>query len=431
MVAVLFSLYVFSWLDRLILSMLVGPIKADMLLSDFQVGQLLGPAFAISYAIFGLPLGWAVDRLSRRWIIFLGVTVWALATVASGFADSFEHLLIARIFVGVGEAALMPAAYSMLADEFPKERLTVATSTFQMGGKVGSAMAFGLGGVAIAYATTLHGVNLPLLGQAEPWQIVFAMVGLPGFVLALGAFTFHEPQRRGDGGPASTKDGRSQLVDFLRANLPLLSLMMVSFSCLAICGYTLTSWVPTYIAREFGWAPLQYGPALSAMNLVAAASLVVNGRIVDLLFSRGMKDAHLRFYSWLMLAVSPAVIFLFLAPSAWIFLGLYCVVQFVTVPFMVYVSSVIALLAPNAVRGQLIAIFLFCFTLLGLGAGPALVGALTDFVFGSESQIGLSMMIVVVGCFAIALVAMRAALLLLAPSVRRAEAALSAAPAAA
>jgi|CXWL01.1.fsa_nt_gi MFS family permease len=426
MVGVLFALYVFSWLDRLILAMLVRPIKADLLLTDFQVGQLLGPAFAISYAIFGLPLGWAVDRFARRWIVFFGVTTWAVATVASGLADSFEHLLMARVCVGIGEAALMPAAYSMLADQFPRERLTTATSAFQMGGKVGSATAFGLGGIAIAYAATLHGINLPLLGQAEPWQIVFAMVGLPGFAMAFLVFTFKEPRRKNTAGLSSAtptnKQGRDLLIAFIRANWRLVSLMMVSFSCLSIVGYTLTSWVPTYIGRHFGWEPIQYGPALSAMNLIAAASLLVNGRIVDHLFGRGMRDAHLRFYSWLMALVSPAVVFLFLAPSAWMFLGLYCVIQFVTVPFMVYVSSVVALLAPNAVRGQLLSLFLFAFTLLGLGAGPALVGALTDFLFKDENQIGASMMIVIVGCFAVAFVTMRMALWFLAPSVVKAEA---------
>jgi len=126
MVAVLFGLYVFSWLDRLIISMLVEPIKGDLALSDFQMSLLLGPAFALSYAFFGLPLGWAVDRWSRRWIIFGGVTTWGLATAACGLAQSFETLLIARILVGVGEACMIPAAYSLLADEFPRERLTVA-----------------------------------------------------------------------------------------------------------------------------------------------------------------------------------------------------------------------------------------------------------------------------------------------------------------
>lgn len=428
MVAVLFGLYVFSWLDRLILSMLVGPIKADLLLSDFQISLLLGPAFAVFYAVFGIPLGWAVDRYARRWVVFFGVTLWAAATVATGFARSFEALLLARIAVGIGEAALLPAAYSLLADEFPRNKLTLATSVFQMAGKVGSAAAFGLGGLAIAYAVTLDGTDWPFLGEAAAWHLVMIMVGLPGFLLALAVFTFREPPRREAAGvTAMAAKARAQgggpLTAFVRANWQLVSLMLVSFSGLAIVGYTLTSWIPTYIGRAFGWTPLQYGPALSLMNIIAAVSLVVNGRVVDYLFGRGMKDAHLRFYSWLLLVTGPAALFMFLTGNAWLFLVLYCIVQFATVPFMIYVSSIVALLAPNMVRGRLIAGFLFCFTILGLGAGPAMVGAITDFVFQDEARIGSSMMIVVVSCFVVAFIAMRAALRYLAPAVLRAESA--------
>lgn len=424
MVAVLFTLYVFSWLDRLIISMLVIPIKADLGVSDFQIGLLTGTAFAIAYSVFGLPLGWAVDRFTRRWIILGGVVLWATATVASGMADSFAHLLIARICVGIGEAALLPAAYSLLADEFPRERLTLATSTFQMGGKAGSAAAFALGGIAIAYAATLHGTNLPLLGYAEPWQIVFAMVGLPGFVLALLVFTFREPARRN---PATAAQMAAQsdwavLGEFLRTHRALMVLMLLSFSSLAICGYTLTNWVPTYLTRAFGWTPLQYGLPVSILNLIGGASLVVTGAVVDHFFSkRLMKDAHLRVYSWLLLAIAPAAVMLFITGSPYVFLACYCVVQFATVPFMVYASSVVSLLAPNRVRGKLIAGFLFCFTMLGLGAGPALVGALTTFVFASDARIGTSMMIVVVGCYGLAFVTMRMALLYLKPAIERAE----------
>ncbi len=425
MVGVLLSLYVFSWLDRLIISMLVQPIKADLALTDFQMSLLLGPAFALSYALFGLPLGWAVDRYPRRWIVFLGVTVWGLATAACGLAQSFEALLVARMMVGIGEACLIPAAYSLLADEFPRERLTVAASTFQMGGKVGSAAAFGLGAFAIALAESLHarGVQWPLIGDLEAWQRVMVMVGLPGMLLAGLVFTFREPARRGVTA-AESEDG-SLLLSFLRANWRLIALMLLCFSALALCGYSLTSWVPTYITRRFGWEPMQYGPALSAMNVIAAVWLVINGRIVDWLFGRGMKDAHMRFYSWLMLALAPAVALLFVVSRPWLFLGLYCVVQFLTVPFMVYVSSIVALLAPNAIRGQLIAIFMFVFTTLGMGAGPALVGAITDFAFHDESRIGASLMIVVVTCFVIALVTMRLSLRYLAPSIVRAESAVA------
>jgi MFS family permease len=440
MVAVLFILYVFSWLDRLTLSMLVGPIKADLVLSDFQMSLLLGPAFAIFYALFGLPLGWAADRHSRRWVIFIGVSLWAVATCASGFARTFHELLLARMGVGIGEASLMPAAYSLLADEFPRERLTLAASAFQMAGKIGSATAFGLGAIAIAFAQGMHGIDWPALGHAHAWQLVLIMVGLPGFALALLVFTFREPPRRNLAGAtgaagaagrtvagAAAGAERRQFRDFVRSRWQLVSLMLVSFSSLAICGYTQTSWVPTYLSRSFHWAPVQYGPALSLMNLVAAASLLVSGRIVDHLYARGMRDAHLRYYSWLMLAVAPAAVGLFLTRNAYVFLGLYCVVQFVTVPFMIYVSSIIALLAPNAIRGQLIAAFLFAFTLLGLGAGPAMVGALTDYLFADESRIGTSMMIVVVGFYALAFVTMRMGLSYLAPAVREADAARSAA----
>jgi len=178
MVAVLFALYVFSWVDRLIVSMLVTPIKAHLLLSDVQVAMITSTSFAIFYAVFGLPLGWASDRLPRRWIIFGGVAVWALATTACGFAESYEALLVGRIFVGVGEAALLPAAYSLISDAFPPNLLTRATSTFQMAGKIGSALAFGLGGLAIAFATARAGLHVPFHGPVRPWMSVVVAVSV-------------------------------------------------------------------------------------------------------------------------------------------------------------------------------------------------------------------------------------------------------------
>lgn len=416
MVAVLFAMYVFSWLDRLILSMLVTPIKADLMLTDVQVSMITSTSFAIFYAVFGLPLGWAADRWSRRWIIFAGVTTWAAATVACGYARSYEALLAARIFVGVGEAALLPAAYSLIADGFPRDRLTLATSVFQMAGKFGSAAAFGLGGLAIAWATARAGVHLPFHGPARPWQLVMMLVGAPGFLLAFLIFTFREPARRGGPRPVAA---RGEMAAFLRTNAALVALMLVGTSALAICGYSMTNWVPAFIERRYGMAPAHYGPWLSVLNIVAALSLVASGGIVDRLYRRGMDDAHLRFYSWLIAGLSPVIVFAFFAPSVWLFLLSYGVVQFVTVPFMVYVSSVIGLLAPPTIRARLLAMFLFVFTLLGLGAGPAIVALLTDRVFADEALIGRSLAIVVIGGAAVAFIAFRMALGHLAPAVAR------------
>ncbi|MET0268783.1 MAG: MFS transporter [Sphingomonas sp.] len=420
MVAVLFLTYAFSWLDRLILSMLVTPIKADLLLSDVQVSMITSTAFAIFYALFGLPLGWAADRYSRRLIIFCGITVWASATVACGFARSYETLLLGRILVGAGEAALLPAAYSLISDAFARDRLTLATSVFQMAGKIGSAAAFGLGGMAIAFATARAGIDLPFHGPARPWQMVLMMAGAPGFLLAFLVFTFPDPPRRGAGaGGVRAKATPGAMRDFVRRNAALIGLMLLGTSCLSICGYSMTNWVPAFIERRYGLEPVQYGWWLSAMNLLAAGSLVASGGVVDRLYRRGMDDAHLRFYSWLIFGLSPVIVFTFFAPNVWVFLACYGVVQFITVPFMVYVSSVMALLAPNAIRAQMLAMFLFVFTILGLGAGPAIVAVLTDHVFRDEAKIGQSLAVVVIGGATIAFVSLRLSLRYLAPAVAR------------
>lgn len=414
MVAVLFSLYVFSWLDRLIVAMLVKPMKLAMALSDVQVAMITSTSFAVAYALCGLPLGWAADRFPRRWIIFGGALVWACATFACGLSRSYPQLLAARVMVGVGEAALLPAAYSLIADAFPARLLTRATSTFQMAGKVGSATAFGLGGLAIAFAGRHAGLELPLHGPAQPWQLVMMMVGAPGLLLAFLAFSFPDPGRQ-----RMQAQGlqAGELQAFIAARWPLLVLMLLGTSALAVCGYSMTNWVPAYIERHFGWSPAQYGPALSAMNIVSAASLVVNGWIVDRLFARGMKDAHLRFYSWLILGLLPVIGYMFFASNVWAFLACYCVAQFITVPFMVYVSTVIALTAPAGARARLLGFFLFVFTLIGQGAGPAMVASLTDYVFRDEAKLGYSLAVVVCGGAVIALACFRLALRPLAAAI--------------
>jgi len=430
MVAALFAIYVFSWLDRLIMAMLVSPIKADLHLSDFQTSILLGPAFAIAYAVFSIPLGWAADRFSRRAVICVSTLIWALATASCAFAESFQALLLLRILVGIGEAALLPAAYSLIADGFPPERVTVATATFQTAGKVGSALAFGMGGLAVAYAGSLGQLQWPLLGHAQPWQITMAMIGLPGLVLAALAFSFPEPGRRSLGGGPAAEPSRSEFMDFLRRNAVLFSLLLFAFSCLAVVGHSLTNWVPTYIDRAFGLKPPQYGPMLSLMNLVGAASLPVSGWVVDRFYRRGMRDAHLRVYGWMILGLSPAILYAFFAANVYVFLACYAMIQFITVPFIVYASAIIALLAPSRLRGRLLGACLFVFNLIGLGVGPTLVGALTDFAFGDESKVGYSLGLVVIVASGAAFVAMRLALRRLRGAVGQAQAAhlLAAAP---
>jgi hypothetical protein len=168
--------------------------------------------------------------------------------------------------------------------------------------------------------------------------------------------------------------------------------------------------VPSFIERRFGMEPIEYGSALSLISIVAAAALVVKGAVVDYLYKRGMRDAHVRFYSWLLISMVPIVLIIFLIRDAWLFLILYGIVQLVAVPFVVYQAATISLIAPSELRGRLAAIFLFSYTMTGLGAGPMLIAGLTDFVFRDEAQIGLSLMVTVSGCFLAAFLLLRSSL---------------------
>jgi len=269
-------------------------------------------------------------------------------------------------------------------------------------------VAFGLGGLAIGFAKALEHVNWPLHGPASYWQIAFWLVGVPGFVLAFLAFSFPEPGRRRVSGEGAA--GKGEVRAFLSQNAGLCGLVAFAFTCLAMIGYSLTSWVPSYMDRHFGWPPERYGLALSMMNILGALALIVCGRTVDWLFTRGMKDAHLRFYTWTIAALSPAIVYAFLASNPYVFLACYALVQIITVPFIVYGSAIIALLAPSRLRGQLLGLLMFVFNIVGFGGGPALVGFMTDHVFGDEALIGNSLMVVTVGGALLAFIAMRIAL---------------------
>ncbi|WP_409456278.1 MFS transporter [Sphingomonas sp. J315] len=147
-VTILLLVAIMSYLDRQIISLMVEPIKASLGVSDFEIGLLQGVAFGLFYAVFGLPIGWLVDRYSRRKIIYFGMTLWSLAAGACGLASTYTHLLLARFGVGVGEASLSPAAYSMIADLFPPRRLALALGVFATGSSIGGALAYMAGGRA-------------------------------------------------------------------------------------------------------------------------------------------------------------------------------------------------------------------------------------------------------------------------------------------
>jgi MFS family permease len=192
---VLVLVYIINFIDRQILSILVGDIKADLKVSDAQIGFLYGTAFAVFYALFGIPLGRLADSWYRGRLMAMGLALWSSMTAFSGFANSFGMLAAARIGVGIGEASASPAAYSMISDSFPKERRATALSIYSSGLYIGGALSLPIGGFVVSRWTAAYpNPEAAPLGLAG-WQAAFLAVGLPGLLLALWVLTLREPQR--------------------------------------------------------------------------------------------------------------------------------------------------------------------------------------------------------------------------------------------
>src|SRR5687768_16688234 len=198
LVFVLLLFYIFSFIDRQIISLLVEPIKRDLQVSDTQIGMLQGLAFALFYTLFGIPIGRLADRMNRKVIIAAGVIAWSAMATWCGLAKNWTQLVIARAGVGVGEAALSPAAYSMITDAFPREKQGRAFSVYNMGIAIGAGIAMLVGGLVVAAISTEGKTfTLPLLGEVRAWQFVFIVTGAPGLLLPLLLLGVREPARRG------------------------------------------------------------------------------------------------------------------------------------------------------------------------------------------------------------------------------------------
>ena len=228
---VLVLVYIINFIDRQILSILVGDIKRDLNVSDAQIGFLYGTAFAVFYALFGIPLGRLADSWYRGRLMAMGLALWSSMTALSGFANSFAMLAVARIGVGIGEASASPAAYSMISDSFPKERRATALSIYSSGLYIGGALSLPIGGLVLSRWNMAY----PNPGEAPlglaGWQAAFLVVGIPGLLLALWVLSLREPQRGASDGlpqpivqPNAWRDFGRELV----AILPPLTILNVS-----------------------------------------------------------------------------------------------------------------------------------------------------------------------------------------------------------
>jgi MFS family permease len=410
-VVVLFLAYTSSFIDRIIMSLLVEPIKRDLGLNDTQFSLLHGFAFAIFYTLMGLPLGRLADRANRKRIISVGIFLWSLLTAVCGLAKTFTHLFLARIGVGIGEAALSPSAYSMISDYFPKEKRSVPISMYSMGVFFGGGIAFILGGYVVHLASGAEDVVLPLLGTIRPWQLTFFIVGLPGLLIVLLMQTIKEPVRRDVVSlTESGSDDRSirATLSFVNRNKRAYLSVFVGFALLATASYGFFTWTPSFLIRTFGWEPSSAGYAFGLMVLsLGTGGTLLGGVLADRALAKGKLDAKIRvamyagagtliFGCMAPLMPNAPLALLFLAPTV------------VSIGFPVGLAPAACnFITPNQLRGQVIALYLFATNLIGLGIGPTVVAVITDYGFGDPGAVRYSLSIFAVVIASLALLSLK------------------------
>ena len=392
-VAILMVAYVLSFVDRQILNLLVEPIRRDLAINDTQMSLLMGLSFALFYTVCGIPLGRVADTRSRRGLIAVGILFWSAATAACGMAKLYWQFLLCRIGVGVGEAALSPAAYSLIADSFPAERRATAISVYSMGVYLGSGLAFLVGGLVIQFASAQGDVTLPVLGEVRPWQLIFLILGGAGVLFTLLMLAVKEPARRGAG--AGVAVPLSEVGRYIRANRRTVLLHNFGFAGLAFAGYGSAAWIPTFFIRTHGWDAGQVGIVYGSIVAVfGCLGIVFGGRLADRMAKRGRSDANMRVGLYAALGALPMVVLYPLVDSAfWASVLMAPTVFCLSMPFGVAPAAIQEIM-PNSMRGQASAIYLFVITLIGLGVGPTAVALVTDFVFADDAALRYSLLII-------------------------------------
>lgn len=395
-VGVLTVAYVFSFIDRSILTLLVGPIRADLGISDTQISLLHGLAFAVFYTLLGIPIASLADRRNRRNLIAVGVAFWSIATAACGLTRNFWQLFLARVGVGVGEAALSPAAYSMIADSFPPDRLGRALSVYTLGAFVGMGLAFVIGGAVISSVATGSDVVLPLVGTLRPWQLVFFIVGLPGLLVALWVLTLTEPVRRQVTAGEGKESGLKPLLPYMRAHWQAFTAHLAGFALLGIVLNSLTAWTPTLLIRNFGMTPGQAGFWLGMLIVFFGTSgVIAGGWWSDREQRLGRADGAMRAG---VVSAAGSLLFGATAPvvaDSDLMLVLYAPLIFFSTFAWGAAPAAVQLMTPAPMRAVASAIYLFFLNLVGMGLGPLFTAAVKDYVFGDDLAVGKSLAIVV------------------------------------
>jgi MFS family permease len=393
--ALLLVAYILSFIDRNIMSVLIGPIRQDFNISDFQYSLLHGFAFSMFYITLGLPIARLADKYPRFNIISIGVLLWSFMTCICGFTKNFFSLFLARMGVGVGEAALSPAAFSILSDIYPKEKLPQATAIYSLGITIGGGLAYILGGIVYEYFATVDLDAFLFFSSLQPWQMTFFAVGLPGFLIALCLKCLPEPPRTLNQNPSYTEENHSSLLDvleFFKSNWQVYIGIIGSMALMSVLGYGIMAWYPELLIRIYNIDRSLAGSHFGLVFIVAgSAGALLGGWFCSRLISRGVIDAPVRIIICVsILWAIPTLIAPFSNSSELAMIMAWPIVFFLNSYFGIGVSAIV-LATPHDMRAQASAILLFFTNLFGLTFGPTAVAILTDFIFGGDEYLWASL----------------------------------------
>lgn len=390
---------VLAFIDRTILSLLVGPIRHDLGLNDTQLSLLQGFAFAIFYTTLGIPIARLADQSNRRNVIAAGIAFWSVATAACGLARSYLHLFMARIGVGVGEASLSPASFSMISDLFPPEKLGRALATYTLGAFAGTGLAYLIGGAIVQQVLGMPPVTLPLLGTVRSWQLVFLVVGLLGLPVAIWVSTLAEPLRRNTGSAAAQgaiEHGFASLLGHMRRHRRTYASHLLGFSFLALVFNAALNWYPAFLMRVFQLTAARAGFLIGLVVLIlGVGGVLLGGWLTDWWRQQGRSDASMRVGVLAAACATPFGMLSGIAPSlAGSLASFALLVLFATLPYGA-AAAAIQLVTPPTLRATASSVYLCVLSLIGLGAGPTAVALLTDYVFADDLAVGRSLAVVI------------------------------------
>jgi MFS family permease len=403
-VIVCYLAYTLAFIDRIIVSFLVGPIRADFAITDFQFSLISGLAFALFYATLGIPIARLADTRNRRNIIAIGISCWSLMTAACGLAANYWQLFLARLGVGVGEAALSPAAISMISDYFPRDKRTLPINVYSAGVQGGAGLANIFGGMVVGFTLAGGGQHLLGLGEFKPWQLAFVLVGLPGLLVAACMFSVREPARREQRQPESG----TRFIDtlrYLRRHGVVYATLIIGAALSATASYGTFSWVPALFERRYAWDSAAIGMSFGLITLtLGTAGLILSGLAANAMLKIKISAPFNKLMIATMgCAIPPAALLVAVRDPHWTLCCLALMVFLLSAPIGL-VQAALQAITPNEMRAQVIAIYLLTVTIIGLAAGPSLVAAVTDFHFRNDAAVGSSIAVVATTASIISLV---------------------------